>query len=272
MKTLQDHTIIYDNECPMCDLYTRGFTKSGMLSESGRKPFSDAGQELLHKIDQRKACDEIALVNTRTGETTYGLDSLLKIIGNSFPVFTPLFRLESFRWLMKRIYSFVSYNRKVIIPGKKFEAENTCTPTFNIPHRIAYLVFTWLISSFILNTYSANLSGIVPASNFYREFLICGGQILFQAGVLFFLKRNRILHYLGNMMTISFAGSLLLLVGTLFNGLVTSPYFYLAWFMVVVGLMFLEHTRRVKILEIHWSASATWVIYRFIVLWILGLL
>ncbi len=38
MKTLRNHTLIYDKECPMCNLYSKGFIQSGMLDENGRKP------------------------------------------------------------------------------------------------------------------------------------------------------------------------------------------------------------------------------------------
>ena len=39
METLRDHTIIYDDECPMCNIYTRAFVKHGLLDKKGRKGF-----------------------------------------------------------------------------------------------------------------------------------------------------------------------------------------------------------------------------------------
>jgi predicted DCC family thiol-disulfide oxidoreductase YuxK len=30
MKTLKDHVILYDAECPMCKVYTHAFTTTGM--------------------------------------------------------------------------------------------------------------------------------------------------------------------------------------------------------------------------------------------------
>jgi hypothetical protein len=84
--------------------------------------------------------------------------------------------------------------------------------------------------------------------------------------VLLFVRRERLLHYLGNMMTISFGGSLLLLFALLLSSIISSPYFYAAWFMFVVSYMLAEHMRRVSLLQLHWSVSLTWVIYRLIVL------
>jgi len=41
MKTLKNHTLIYDNECPMCTMYSKGFIHAGMLDENGREAFTE---------------------------------------------------------------------------------------------------------------------------------------------------------------------------------------------------------------------------------------
>jgi len=267
MKTLRNHTVVYDDECPLCDLYTGIFVKTKMLDENGRVPFSKMPAEVYKKVDHQRACNEIALINKDTGTVLYGVDSLLVIIGNRYSFVKYLFSLTLSKWLIRKFYSFISYNRKVIVPGKIFEAGNSCTPDYHITYRWAYIVFAWLFTSVILTGY-ANLVTSFPAGNFGREFLICGGQIAFQSITVFFLRRERLLHYIGNLMTISLGGSMLLLPALIIAhfGLVQYELFYLFWFMSVVGLMFIEHLRRVKHLGIHWSASLSWVAYRFIVL------
>ncbi len=35
MKTLHNHVIFYDADCPMCNLYTNAFVKTGMLDSNG---------------------------------------------------------------------------------------------------------------------------------------------------------------------------------------------------------------------------------------------
>jgi len=68
-------------------------------------------------------------------------------------------------------------------------------------------------------------------------------------------------------MTISFAGSLLLLIPlALANYFYIEPIFFIVYFLATAGLMFLEHLRRSKILELGMIMSFTWVIYRLIVL------
>jgi predicted DCC family thiol-disulfide oxidoreductase YuxK len=270
MKTLTKHVIIYDDECPLCDLYTGGFVKSGMLDECGRKPFSGLDPKIEQLIDRKRACNEIALVNKEDGRVLYGTQSLFEIIGHSFPIFKPLFRLRAFVHVTNILYSFISYNRKVIIPGKVFEAKTSCVPDYNYKYRWAFIIMGCLFTAAVLNVYSAFVGTLVPVGTISRELAICAGQIVFQAAVVGVLRKDRVLHYLGNMMSVSIMGALLLIPGVVVNKFIdVNGLVNLAWFGLVVGIMFLEHWRRVKILEIHWFASVSWVLYRLWVLWII---
>jgi hypothetical protein len=266
MKTLTDHTIIYDDECPMCREYTKAFVKAGMLDQKGRAAYTDVVNNNIPNINWDRARNEIAMINKKDNTVQYGIDSLMTIIGNSMPVFKPLFRFKPFYFLMSRLYFFISYNRKVMAPGNVFEGNNTCTPDLNYAYRWAYIVIAWLVTSFILVQYSHLAAPLVPASDFYREFFVCGGQIVVQGILVALVKRDRWIHYLGNVMTISLMGALALTPMLLMNGLLSSNWFYIGYFMIVVACMFFEHLRRVSILELPWYISVSWVLYRILVL------
>lgn len=136
---------------------------------------------------------------------------------------------------------------------------------------IAYLLVTWIISSLILTTYSSYLTGLIPVSKFHREFFICGGQILFQAFIICIIDKTNVWAYLINMMTISFLASVALLIfigfGKLF--LLTAPLVYAGFFALIVALMFLFHLKRMNVLQLDLIPSATWVLYRLLVLTII---
>lgn len=265
MKILKEYTLIFDAQCPMCTAYSHTFVKSGMLDKNAREAFQEMSAETCVYIDKNRARNEIALINKINGTVYYGIESIFKIIETRYTFLKPLFVFPPFLWLMKKIYAFISYNRKVIVPGKK--KDDTCVPDIRINYRIAYLLFTWIISSLILTNYSGLLGGIIPASKFHREFIICGGQIIFQAVIIRFLAKDKLLDYLGNMMTISFAASLILLLfigfGKLFS--LNNPFMFATLFMTIVAAMFVEHLRRMKLLGIPLFASISWVIYRVIV-------
>ena len=268
-RTLVNHTIIYDDECPACKEYTKAFVKTGMLDCNGRVAYTEVVSTDIPTIDWKRARNEIALIDKKNKSVKYGLESLTTIIGHSFPLVRPLFATKLFQFLMSRLYFFISYNRKAIAPGAVFEGRNTCTPELNYPYRWAYITFAWLVTSFVLVFYSRLAVPLVPESNFLREFMVCGGQIVFQGFIVGVAKRDRWIHYLGNVMTISLGGAMLLTPMFLLNIWIDLNWVYIGYFMIIVGLMFIEHMRRVKILELPWFISATWVLYRLLVLYII---
>lgn len=270
MKTLKNHTILYDSACPMCSLYTGAFVRTGMLDENGRAPYQDLSTP-LPQLDCKRAVDEIALVNHETGEVYYGTDSLFRIIGHALPLFRPLFRSVTFTFIIKKLYRFISYNRRVIIPAAPAAASSAMgEPSFRLRYRLLYLVFTWLITATILNQYSRLMTGLVPPSHFYREFLVCGAQILWQSAIVGFTDRKRRWDYLGNMMTVSFAGGLALLPALVIGRYVPhAPFIFTGYFLLVAGLMLLEHIRRMRLLKLSGLLSVSWIIYRLIIILII---
>jgi predicted DCC family thiol-disulfide oxidoreductase YuxK len=269
MKTLENHILIYDRDCPICKLYTGAFIKTNMLDPNGRTDYCSIDSSTFPNLDMARAKDEIALVNTRTGNVTYGIDSLFKILATRFPVLKYIFMSGVFRLAMNKLYSFVSFNRKVIAPGEDFESPTSCTPSFNLRYRWAYIMLSWIFTSVVLSQYAMRLSSLVPPTNFFREWLICGGQIIFQSIAISLIREDRIVHYLGNMMTVSNIGALLLLPALLIPNNFLQPEVYVAFFGVVVFIMLLEHYRRTKILGLTVWASVSWVAYRLIVLGII---
>ncbi|REC46610.1 DCC1-like thiol-disulfide oxidoreductase family protein [Chryseobacterium pennipullorum] len=258
MKTLKNHTLLYDNECPMCAMYSKGFTKWGMLDENGREAFTEISIKNKSLVDFHRAKNEIALVNHTTHEVAYGLDSLLLIIGNSFPLSEKIARIPPLYWLFKKLYSFISYNRKQIIPSKKDQTEQSCVPDFNLKYRIGYIAFVAFFSAYILSLFSTKLAPNL-SSNFFRELAVCLGQILWQTIFLKAYLKDKIWDYIGNMMTVSFIGTLLLLPALMTD--FTSA-FYMMYFGAVVFIMFLEHVRRCKILKLNWIPTVSWMLFR----------
>jgi predicted DCC family thiol-disulfide oxidoreductase YuxK len=269
MKTLENHTLVYDKDCPMCKLYTNAFIKTNMLDPNGRIDYCSVDSSAFPNLNMARAKDEIALVNTETGNITYGIDSLFKILANAFPVLKYIFMSGVFRLTMSKLYSFVSFNRKVIAPDKNFESQTSCTPSFNLRYRWEYIVLSWIFTSLVLSQYALRLAPLVPATDFFREWMICGGQIIFQSISVSLIRGNRVIHYLGNMMTVSNIGALLLLPALTVPENTLRPEIYIAFFGVIVFIMLLEHYRRAKILGLTVWASVSWVAYRLMVLGII---
>jgi len=257
MKTLKNHTLIYDNECPMCNIYSKGFTKIGMLDENGREAFTEISATHKSIIDFNRAKNEIALIDHGKNEAVYGLDSLLLIIGNSFPLLEKIARTKPLYWFFKKLYSLVSYNRKQIIPSATDHTDQACIPDFNLKYRMLYIAFVMIFSAYILSIFSVKL-GFNLNHNFTGELSICIGQMIWQTVFLRIYLKDKIWDYLGNMMTVSMIGALLLIPALLTN---FSPSFYIIYFGIVVLMMFLEHIRRCRLLKLNDLPTISWMLF-----------
>lgn len=267
MKTLENQTLIFDEDCPLCQVYTTGFIRAGMLDKNGKKPFSNLTYEEQIFIDIKRASNEIALVDNKNKTVIYGIDSLLKVIGNSFPWMEKVGNIVPIKFFLKKLYSFISYNRKVIIPNKKkSEKALQCVPSFNYKYRMLYIGFAILMTALTLFNYSELISDL-PNGTFSRELILAFGQILFQSLFLLKFDSKTILNYAGNLMTVSLFGTLILTPILILNQFINLPeILILGWFAITVFIMFIEHFRRIKLLELPNYLCYTWVIYRIIAL------
>lgn len=266
METLKNHTLIYDSECPMCDLYTSGFVKTGMLDANGRVEYGCA--RVPASFDNERARDEIALVDYETGTVTYGLDSLIKVIGHSFPWIAKAMKLNVLRWFLQQLYYFISYNRKVIAPPKVFEKRGSCTPAYHKGYRIAYIVFAWLVSCLILSDFRREFFPLVLYGNQYAESASFAAFIIVQMVIMRLTSPAKVLHYLGNTMTVVVIGTLLLLPILIMSSIITiPPALPIIWFGMVVTFMIYLHWKRAGMLGVSWM-SVTWVGYIVFALWI----
>lgn len=104
---------------------------------------ANVSPELLAKIDFDRARHEIPLLDTQTGEVTYGLNALFLIIGEQMPIFKPLFRSSWFRPLLYPLYQIITYNRRIIAGSGAPKSGCDCAPDVNLFYR-------WLFSIAVL--------------------------------------------------------------------------------------------------------------------------
>lgn len=266
MKTLANHLLLFDAECPICDAYSKAVVKSGLIGNDGRKAYQqELNAQACPLVDRQRAVDQIALINLETGEVSYGAESILKLYTAEYPFLKRVLTFHLLMWILNKLYAFLSFNRRVIIPPTR--QLYSLQPTLKLHYRITYLIFTWFITSVILTMYATLLADVVSVGGRLREYLICGGQMIFQGIVVSFIAKQKRWDYLGNMMTISFVGALVLgLMLIAANWIGNNSTLYLCYFICVAGLMFLEHIRRSKLLQIGWWLTISWVFYRVLIL------
>ena len=272
MKTLKDHTLVYDVDCPLCRAYTKGFISSGFLDNGGRTEYQKVGGYFSPEMDPKRSQDEIALVDMRTGKVRYGLDSLMFILAQRFPLMIKALSHPGIRHAINGLYKMISYNRKVIAPAKTNDKHRfQCAPSFNLTYRWAFIIISWIVTSMLLSAFTDLFVPFVAPGSVSRELIICGGQIAFQAAAVSLVTRSRRMEYLGNMMTVSLIGSLMLIPALIIGEIIAVPAFiWLVYFTCVVTYMLYEHMRRMKILDLGIGMSLSWVLYRTLVLAVLA--
>lgn len=212
-------TIIYDDACPLCTWYTGAFVKTGLLDSAGRKAFSTASPELLKCIDQHRGVNEIPLIDQETHEVLYGIDALVAIIGQRCPIVRVLGKKEVVKCPLKKIYNFISYNRKVIVARKTVEGTYDCTPDFNLFYRLLFMGFFLCFNTLMLFPLYEELLSKTPVVNISlfgfhaaHAVIVCINCLL-----AFTLSGRQAIEYLGQVNMLALLTILLLLPLMLLN-------------------------------------------------------
>lgn len=265
---LENHKLLLDKDCPMCNIYGSFFEQTSLIDRNTLAHYQTIDDHVAARIDMDRARNEIALHDTVTGHNMYGLDSLITIVSHDRKWLKHLLANPWVYAFFKRLYKFITYNRKVIYPAPANTSGRACTPDLNLRYRWAYIILVALFTGLVLNQFAYGLNNALGYShNHWREFVICFGQIIWQGAAVFFISRENLMDYLGNMSTVSLLGAVLLLPLLVIHAFIPlSAIALLAAFAWVVGLMLMEHIRRCRILGIPVSLTFSWVIYRNIVL------
>ncbi|MCX6369093.1 MAG: hypothetical protein NTX57_20635 [Armatimonadetes bacterium] len=137
---LAEKVILYDDSCPLCQLYTEGFVRLGVLPRSGRVAFGQAPEqcpEVFETLDVARGRVAIPLIDRATGEIVYGLDALFLLMGHQTAWLQPVLRQ---RWVKAAIWPLYR-----LLPKTPFD----CRPERHLGWRSAWLgiVLTgWLAS------------------------------------------------------------------------------------------------------------------------------
>ena len=272
---IKDRKLLIDKNCPMCVVYGTTFTKLGMIDSDTITPYQNVGKEFTESIDMHRAQNEIALHDTVSGTTIYGLDSMIHIFSQDKSWIKKTLEFPLIYLPLKQLYKFITYNRKVIVGGKKTtHVERTCEPDVNYFYRTLFILFTAVFTGLVLNAYTSNVTSYFGFETpWYVEYMICFGQVVWQGVMITLWSRKNSWDYLGNMSAVSTLGGILLLPALLLEQFVeVHNFFYIGYFMLVVGVMLFEHIRRCGNMKLGWIPTISWLTFRNVVLGIIILL
>lgn len=207
-----DKILVYDDACPLCVAYTSAFVKTGLLTTAGRKPFSEASPELLHSINWQRSKNEIPLLDPVSKKVWYGIDALLEILGQKCPLIKTIGRFKPVNWFLRKLYSFISYNRKVIVAAKASPLKIDCSPSFNLVYRILFLLVFLAANTLMIYPVHQHLLSKIPGYSLSVEqlFLLHGIMVAINCIVALFMPKQTAFEYLGQVNMLTLVTNLLL--------------------------------------------------------------
>ena len=142
--------IIYDDTCPLCAAYTNGFVQSELIEKENRIKFSNITPELLALVDIKRSVNEIPVIDVNTKQVWYGIDALLEILSQKLPFIKTAGNIKPIKWLLFKLYKFISYNRRVIVATKQSSNSFDCTPDFNFRYRVLFMMVFLIFNTMLL--------------------------------------------------------------------------------------------------------------------------
>ncbi|MBO9198991.1 MULTISPECIES: DCC1-like thiol-disulfide oxidoreductase family protein [Niastella] len=205
--------LIYDDDCPLCTAYTSAFVKGGLLTREGRQSFTAASPELLHSINWQRSKNEIPLLDPGTRQVWYGIDALLEILGQKCAFIKTIGRVTPINWLLKKLYSFISYNRKVIVAIKTSPLKVDCSPSFNLFYRVLFLITFLVINTLLIFPVHQHLLTQIPGYSLSVIQLLGlhATMVVLNCLLALFLPKQTALDYLGQVNMITLVTNLLLI-------------------------------------------------------------
>jgi len=241
--------LIYDDNCPLCSVYTAAFVRLGLLPAEGRVPFTKASPALLSLIEIETGKNEIPLIDATTNKVFYGIDALLEILGQKMPVIKIVGSITPVNWFLKKLYKLISYNRKVIVARKCGHHQFDCSPEFNAFYRLVFLsIFLVFNSLMLLPIHYSILTNL----SFYSLsfFQLESAHLLFVVTnclIASFLPFKTALEYLGQINILALCTVLLCIPLLFFEGLIGGNNLFISLYLFALTVFVVrEYFRRMR--------------------------
>jgi len=257
----------------MCVCYTKAFVRTGLLKDEQRRPFSSLPDALLARIDFEKGKNEIPLIDTESGTTLYGIDALLEVLDQKIPFIKKIGTIRPVKWLLNRLYKFISYNRKVIVAKKCGAGGIDCAPAFSYKYRVLFLLVFFVFNTLMLIPVHHMLQHLPFYHLTITELQLShlGLAVLNCILALTFTRKNA-LEYLGQINMLALI-TVLLLVPLIFLCKALFAEMIIGYLLLLTLFIFYEYLRRMEyanvliqrkwIVSIHLASLLLFLLYIF---------
>jgi predicted DCC family thiol-disulfide oxidoreductase YuxK len=245
---MKNKILVYDDNCPLCTWYSGLFVKYGFLNAEGRKPFSTLDVNLLSKIDFDKSRNEIPLLDTSTNKVVYGIDALLEILDQKIPFIKVTGNFAPLKWVLKRIYKLVSFNRKVIVAKKCGPGNIDCSPDNNYLYRFIFMAVCLAFNTVMLYPFQDNLFSKLSYYHLdlYELQAAHFAFVIINCTLAFSFPKAKGYEYLGQVNMLALLVILLLAPLMIVLFIFDSEWLATAWLILTATFIFKEYLRRME--------------------------
>ena len=245
---MKNKILVYDDNCPLCTWYSGLFVKYGFLHADGRKAFSTLDDNLLSKIDFDKSRNEIPLLDTSTGKVLYGIDALLEILDQKIPFIKATGNWAPLKWILKKTYKLISFNRKVIVAKKCGQGSIDCSPDDNYLYRFMFMAICLAFNTLMLYPFQNNLFSKLSyyRLDLYQLQIAHFAFVIINCTLAFSFSKAKGYEYLGQVNMLALSVILLLLPLMIMQYLFDSELLATAWLLVAAAYIFKEYLRRME--------------------------
>ncbi|MEP7144534.1 MAG: DCC1-like thiol-disulfide oxidoreductase family protein [Ferruginibacter sp.] len=263
MMNTNSKIIIYDDSCPLCAAYTNAFVQTGLIEKERRKKFSAISPELLSLVDVNRAVNEIPVIDANTKQVWYGIDALLEILGQKLPFIKTAGNIKPVKWVLYKLYKFISYNRRVIVATRQPAGNFDCAPDFNLRYRMLFMAFFLVFNTLMLIPLQQNLLSASQFKTTSVQQLEWAHLILVALNITLalMLGKKAGIEYLGQvnmlaLITILICVPLIIInkYGHQHNSTINSVYLGMGTIFIII-----EYTRRMKFADI--IPNYPWVVF-----------
>jgi hypothetical protein len=208
---------------------------------------------LLHTINYQRSKNEIPLLDPVTNKVWYGIDALLEILGSKCPAIKTIGHIKPVNWFLKKLYSFISYNRKVIVAARVSPLKIDCSPSFNLFYRVLFMLVFLAANTLMIYPVHQHLLSKIPGYSLSAEqlFLVHTAMVAINCILALFMPKQTAIEYLGQVNMLTLVTNLLLLpllITAIYLNLYSwVNYLYLALLTIVI---FNEYFRRMDYAQI----------------------
>ena len=245
---MKNKILVYDDNCPLCTWYSGLFVKYGFLNNDGRKAFSTLDDNLLSKIDFDKSRNEIPLLDTSTNKVLYGIDALLEILDQKIPFIKATGNLVPLKWILKKVYKLISYNRKVIVAKKCGQGSIDCSPDNNYLYRFIFMAICLVFNTFMLYPFQNNLFSKLSYYHLdlYQLQIAHFAFVVINCTLAFSFSKLKGYEYIGQVNMLALSVILLLIPLMIIQFFTYSEWFATIWLILVAAYIFKEYLRRME--------------------------